>query len=86
MPEIARFFGIVIAMYYRDHPPPHFHAEYGSFGAQIQIDPPGLLRGNLPPRALSMVIEWTALHRDELLANWERLRQRQPLVRIPGLE
>jgi len=86
MPEVSRFFGIVIAMYYRDHPPPHFHADYGSFEAQIQIDPPGLLQGDLPPRALAMVIEWTALHRQELLTNWDRLAQRQPLNRIEGLK
>src|SRR5437016_3089071 len=86
MPEVSRFLGIVIAMYYRDHPPPHFHAEYGSFEAQIRIDPPGLLRGYLPPRALSLVIEWAVLHRDELIENWRRLIQRQPLIRIPGLE
>lgn len=86
MPEISRFLGIVIAMYYRDHAPPHFHAEYSSFAAQIQIDPPGLLNGDLPPRALSLAVEWAAMHRDELLANWQRLGRREPLVRIRGLE
>jgi len=85
MPEISRFLGIVIAMYYRDHPPPHFHAVYGSFEAQIQIDPPGLLRGDLPPRALSLVVEWAALHRQELLDNWERIRGREALRQIEGL-
>lgn len=65
MPEISRFFGIVVAMYYRDHPPAHFHARYGPFEAQIRIDPAGWLRGDLPPRALAMVVEWAALHRDE---------------------
>ena len=70
MPEISRFFGIVIAMYFGDHPPPHFHAVYGSNRAQVAIDPPGLLRGRLPPRALAMVIEWAVLHQAELLAAW----------------
>jgi hypothetical protein len=86
MPEISCFFGIVIAMYYRDHPPPHFHAEYGSYAAQIRINPVGLLQGDLPPRALSLVIEWAALHHRELAENWERLQRRQPLEKIPGLE
>ena len=86
MPEISRFFGIVIAMYYRDHLPPHFHARYGAFEAQVLIDRPGLLRGDLPPRALSLVVEWAALHRDELLENWRRCVAREPLWKIPGLE
>ena len=71
MPEISRFFGIVIAMYFGDHPRPHFHAVYGSHRAQIAIDPPGLLRGWLPPRALALVVEWAMLHQAELLAAWE---------------
>ncbi len=85
MPEISRFYGIIIAMYYRDHLPPHFHAHYTSFEAQVCIDPPGLIRGDLPPRALSMVIEWASLHQQELLANWERLMRMEPLSRIEGL-
>ena len=74
MPEISRFFGIVIRMYFRDHAPPHFHARYGEHNAAIQISPPGLIDGDIPPRALSMIIEWTALHQAELLENW-RLAQ-----------
>jgi len=70
MPEISRFFGIVIAMYYNDHDPPHFHARYGSRKAKILIDPPTLIDGDLPPRALGMAMEWAALHRDELLENF----------------
>jgi Domain of unknown function (DUF4160) len=61
MPEISRFFGIIIAMYYNDHEPPHFHARYGSKKAKILIDPPTLMAGDLPPRALGMVMEWAAL-------------------------
>lgn len=71
MPEISRFFGIVIAMYYDDHPPPHFHAIYGDDKAEIAIDPVGVLRGRLPPRALALVAEWASLHQAELLENWE---------------
>lgn len=85
MPEISRFFGIVIAMFYREHPPPHFHAKYGDSEAQIQIDPPAVLNGSLPPRALALVIEWAALHREELLENWERLRTSQQPNKIEGL-
>jgi hypothetical protein len=57
MPELSRFFGIVIRMYYDDHPPPHFHAIYGGQEAQVGIDPIVILQGNLPRRAVSMVVE-----------------------------
>jgi hypothetical protein len=70
MPEISRFFGIVIAMYYDEHPPPHFHAIYDSQKAEYCIDPPGLLKGSLSPRALALVTEWAALHQAELLEAW----------------
>ncbi|MFQ5652402.1 MAG: DUF4160 domain-containing protein [bacterium] len=65
MPEISRFFGIIIRMYFDDHPPPHFHAVYGNHEAQIAINPITLLHGGLPHRAKSMVIEWAALHQKE---------------------
>lgn len=58
MPTISEFFGIMILMFYDDHAPPHFHARYGDDEVVVQIDPVGVLRGKLPPRALSMVIEW----------------------------
>ena len=61
LPEISRFLGIVIRMYYREHGPPHFHATYGSASAQIRISPPGLLDGHLPPRVLAIVVEWDSL-------------------------
>ena len=86
MPEISRFYGIVIAMFYNDHNPPHFHAYYGSHSAQVRIDPPGTIGGSLPPKALALVIEWTVLHRDELLANWNLARTRQPMVKIEPLK
>lgn len=62
MPEISRFFGIVIRMYFDDHSPPHFHAFYGENEARIGIEPIALLNGSLPTRAASMVFEWAALH------------------------
>jgi hypothetical protein len=86
MPEISRFFGIVITMYFEDHPPPHFHVRYGSAKAIFAIEPPGLLEGQLSPRTLGLVSEWAALHRNELLANWSRARQQEPLTRIAPLE
>lgn len=61
MPTISEFFGILILMYYNDHAPPHFHARYAEHEALIRIDPLGILQGHLPPKALSLVMEWAAL-------------------------
>lgn len=85
MPEVSRFFGMVIAMYFDDHLPPHFHVTNGDERAQVRIDPPGLLNGTLSPRALALVIEWAALHRKELQANWERVQARQSATKIEPL-
>jgi hypothetical protein len=85
MPELSRFFGIVIAMYYDDHLPPHFHAVYASQRAEIGIDPVGLLRGRLSPRALALVTEWAALNQAELLAAWGQREAGQELTRIEPL-
>lgn len=78
--------GIVIQMYFTDHPPPHFHAIYGGDQALIVIKPIGLHSGSLPPRALALAVEWARLHEAELLENWERLRQGRRTVRIAPLE
>ena len=86
MPEISRFFGIVIAMYYDDHNPPHFHARYGEHKVAVMIKDFVVLEGSLPPRVMGLVIEWTALHRDELMADWERAKNNQPLAEIKPLE
>ena len=86
MPEISRFFGIVIRMYYNDHQPPHFHADYGEFQAEINIETFEILKGNLPQRVLGLVLEWAALHRDELRADWERARKAQVLEPIAPLQ
>ena len=86
MPEISRFFGIVVAMYYDDHPPPHFHVRYGEHRAILEIDPVAVLIGDLPPRALGLVMEWAALHREELEENWRRAREQAPLNPIRPLE
>lgn len=73
MPEISRFLGITIYMYFNDHNPPHFHVKYENFRASINIDNLGITEGNLPPRVLSLVIEWASLHREELLKNWNSI-------------
>jgi hypothetical protein len=86
VPTISRFFGIVVAMYYRDHAPPHFHARYGSARAVIAIDPPALLHGELPPRALGLAIEWARARRAALLEDWERAARGEPLAPVPPLD
>jgi hypothetical protein len=86
MPEISRFFGIVIAMFYDDHRPPHFHVRYGEQRALIAIETLGVLRGRLSPRALALVAEWAARHQAELMENWALARSYAPLRAIDPLE
>lgn len=86
MPEIARFFGIVISMYFVDHNPPHFHVDYNEFQAQVSIDDLKIIKGKLPPRIYGFVIEWAAKHRDELFFNWSEGRESGKLKKIEGLE
>jgi hypothetical protein len=85
MPEICRFYGIVITMYWNDHNPPHFHARYGEWLAEIDIQSLALLRGGLPPRAMAMTIEWAIQHQAELRDRWKRARRQQPLQSIQPL-
>ena len=85
MPELSRFLGIVIYMYYRDHAPAHFHAEYGEFEITLEIES-GVITGKFPRRALNLVLEWYALHKDELAENWQLARQKLPLNPISPLE
>jgi hypothetical protein len=86
LPEISRFFGIVIAMFYRDHNPPHFHAYYGEHEAAIGIRDGAVLWGGLPARALGHVQEWRARHVRELDEDWDRARARQTLQPIAPLD
>jgi Domain of unknown function (DUF4160) len=86
MPEVSRFFGILIRMYFDDHNPPHFHAIYAGTESKVGIDPIIFLEGQLPNRAASMVLEWAALHQRELMQNWNRLRNDQPAERIEPLQ
>jgi len=83
VPEISRFLGVVIGMFYSEHGVPHFHAVYGEYEASIESE---RVHGALPRRALALVLEWNRLHRQELLDNWERARAGQPLNRIAPLE
>src|SRR5436305_2136750 len=85
VPEISRFFGIIIQMLYDDHEPPHFHARYGDDVISVGVSD-GRVTGTFPKRALRMVLEWQELHADELMDNWRRLRDRQPPQRIAPLE
>jgi len=86
MPNISSFYGIIIWMFYADHQPPHFHVEYGEYKAIGMIDTLELTAGVLPRRALSLVLEWAALHRAELFTDWEQCRQKQKPQKIPPLE
>jgi hypothetical protein len=86
MPEISRVFGIIIAMFYDDHAPPHFHVRYGEQKAIIAIDTLTILRGQLAPRVRGLVMEWAALHKEELLEDWTLAKNQAPLKKIQPLE
>jgi uncharacterized protein DUF4160 len=86
VPEISRFFGISIKMFFGDHVPPHFHAEYGEFKAQVNIRSHVIIGGDLPPRVLGMVVEWASQHQDELFELWELASKNEPLHRIEPLK
>lgn len=88
MPEISRFHGIIITMYYEfgSHQQPHFHARYGEYKASFTIIPPALLAGAMPRRQQNMTIAWAELHRDELMENWQCVEQEKPLKKIEGLQ
>jgi hypothetical protein len=85
MPRLSDFYGIIIYLYYYDHNPPHFHARYGEYECVISMVDLTLLYGSIPPRAYSLVIEWAALHRAELVDNWERVKSGEEPVAISPL-
>jgi hypothetical protein len=85
MPTISRFYGILIQMYFADHPPPHFHALYAEFEALIAIQTFEVLRGDLPPRAMALVLEWAQQHRNDLIRDWELCVQNQMPEKIRPL-
>jgi Domain of unknown function (DUF4160) len=86
MPEISRFLGIVIAMYYNDHGPPHFHARYGDMEIRVNIENGAIISGKLTARAESLVLEWWEKKREELLLDWQYAKERKPLNKIEPLE
>jgi hypothetical protein len=86
MPEISRFFGIVVQMYYADHEPPHFHVRYAGQKALIAIETLALLIGRISPRAQGLVTERAALHREQLMEDWNLARAEVQLKPIPPLE
>ena len=82
MPVIARFYGILIKMYFKEHGIPHFHAIYGEYNGVFKIDTLEMIEGDLPPRALKMVREWGEMHKNELMDIWKT----QEIKKLPGLE
>jgi len=86
MPEISRFYGIIIRMFYNDHNPPHFHVIYQDNEALIDINTLKIMNGSLPKRAKSLAIEWAIEHRDELMANWQKARNNESLEKINPLD
>ena len=86
MPEVSRFYGITIRMFYEDHNPPHFHAIYGKQEAMISISDLKIIEGRLSKRALLMILEWAIQYRGALMENWELSKSNRPLKKIPPLK
>ena len=86
MPVVSRFLGIVIAMFYQEHNPPHFHVRYNEHKASVSIKDLALMGGNLPPKVLGLVIEWASKYQNELLEDWELARMLKELKPIQPLE
>jgi hypothetical protein len=88
MPEVSRFQGVIITMYFGDparHPVPHFNARYGEYEASFTIDPPAWLAGLMPRRQLQMILGWAELHNEALKANWQHLLEEEAVQKIAGL-
>ena len=85
MPELCRFFGIIIRMQFGDHAPPHFHAVYGDSEVVINIKTLGVEGGKVSGRALALIIEWASLHQEELMKDWEKAVNHQPVDKIEPL-
>jgi len=86
MPEISRFYGIIIAIFFDEHNPPHFHARYGGEKVAIEIESLRVLEGQIPPRALGLVVEWASQHKYDLLNNWELAKNNQSPNKIEPLK
>jgi hypothetical protein len=85
MPTISAFYGILVRMFYNDHPPPHFHARYGEFEATVDIETLEIIEGELPTRAFHLVREWAMMHREELLEDWQLCRENRVPAKIEPL-
>ncbi len=85
MPTVSAFYGIVIRMFVKDHPPPHFHARYGEYHARVSIPDGEVIDGELPRRAARLVRNWAEVRQVELPANWRRTEQMEPLEPIEPL-
>lgn len=85
MPEISRFLGIIIRMFFNEHNPPHFHAYYEKYEGVFCIQTLNLIKGNMPPRIQGLVIEWAILHQKELMANWILLEKEKKFNKIKPL-
>jgi hypothetical protein len=86
VPEIARFLGIKIIMWFNDHGEPHFHARYGRHVAKFRVRDAALMDGNLPPRVTALVVEWTLINQGGLADAWNEVRQGRTPAKIKGLE
>ncbi len=86
MPELCRFYGIIVRMFYADHPPPHFHAVYQGEQVEVSIDALEIIAGQMRRRALALVLEWAALHRDELRRAWDLASRNQEPAKIDPLD
>ena len=86
MPEICRFYGIIIRIHVNDHLPPHFHAEYAEYEALINIETLAVIAGDLPSRALGLTIEWASLHQNDLRNLWRRARNHESLSKLAPLQ
>ncbi len=86
MPTICKFLGMIITMYWDEHPPPHFHVKHGNYRAIIDILTGSIIKGKLPKSALKPLEEWRILHNQELLDNWNRREQGKPVLKIKPLE
>jgi len=86
MPTISTFYGIIVRMFFADHAPPHFHAEYGEFKAVVGIRELRIIEGRLPRRAAQLVLDWAELHQQELMADWDLCRQQQQPKPISPLQ
>ncbi len=85
MPEISRFYGLIILMNFKDHAPPHFHVWYGDFKAIVTINE-GIVKGEMPQRALKMIFDWLEVHQTELLIDWGLAQKGDALNKIEPLK